>query len=284
MLRDLMGAALKVGLSVHPGKTKVLANEFANGPCQPAEISVCGSSFQILTPIESCKYLGKQLNIFSFPQLHDTDIDSRIRSAWRKFSVFKKELTSRCFRLKDRLRLFNSVITPCLLYGGGCWTLTAERRHKLATTQRKMVRKIVGTRRWTWEDSDASSVASSDKSSQHQVENWVDYIKRATRVAEDLCSKCGVEDSVSLLFRAKFRLAGHILRRSDSRWSAMVLSWTPEGGCRARGRPHRRWTDDLDDFFKHYHDLQPDDWRELATNREVWKQLESVFVESMIGH
>ena len=61
--------------------------------------------------------------------------------------MHKNELCSRHYSLRDRLRLFSAVITASVLYGCGTWAMTPERERKLRTTQRKMMRKIVGAQR-----------------------------------------------------------------------------------------------------------------------------------------
>ena len=66
---------------------------------------------------EGVKYLGRMLNIHSTTALHDAELDHRIASAWRKFWAKKYELTSPKFNSRDRFRLFDSTISPCLLYG-----------------------------------------------------------------------------------------------------------------------------------------------------------------------
>ena len=47
----------------------------------------------------------------------------------------------------DRLRLFNMVITPTLSYASGTWTLSKEHERMIRSTQRKMLRLIVQTKR-----------------------------------------------------------------------------------------------------------------------------------------
>ena len=51
-----------------------------------------------------------------------------------------------------RLKLLDSVVTPAVLYSLSTTPLTASQRERLDCTQRKMLRKIVGTRRRGDED------------------------------------------------------------------------------------------------------------------------------------
>ena len=111
------------------------------------------------------------------------------------------------------------------------------------------------------------------------LEPWMDWIQRATHIAEDYASRYGVTDWASAHFSRKFRLAGRIGRRMDSRWSKKVLYWVPEGATRQRGHPHKRWSDALDDFFKAAHQMEPGEWLNLCVDRNAWASLSSVFVK-----
>ena len=112
-----------------------------------------------------------------------------------------------------------------------------------------------------------------------QLENWIEYIQRPTHIAEDLCTRYGITDWVTRHYQLKFKLAGHMARRTDSRWSTRILYWRPLGGGRCQGRPCQRWTDDLDRFFKASFDLEPGGWRQLTFERKHWSSLSDSFVE-----
>ena len=49
--------------------------------------------------------------------------------------------------LKHRLRLFDAVITPTLCYAAGTWPSTKEHERMIQSTQRKMLRLIIQTKR-----------------------------------------------------------------------------------------------------------------------------------------
>ena len=89
-------------------------------------------------------YLGKSL---SLTDVHDTELQHRIARAWTKFAVYKDELCNKKYGLNHRLRLFDSVITPTILYGSGTWTMGRDRENTLRGTQRKMLRQVLGSGR-----------------------------------------------------------------------------------------------------------------------------------------
>ncbi len=54
-----------------------------------------------------------------------------------------------CIRERDRLRLFDAVVTPTLLYGCEAWTLRIDQPRRLQVLQRKMLRMVLNARRRT---------------------------------------------------------------------------------------------------------------------------------------
>ena len=65
--------------------------------------------------------------------------------------------------------------------------------------------------------------------------------------------------------KLKWEWAGHVARMHADRWAKIVTHWMPEGGHRRRGRPRRRWCDDLIVCAGQM-------WHETATDRRVWKE------------
>ena len=184
--------------------------------------------------------------------------------------------------MKDRMRLFESVVTPTVLYSAGTWTINAARSQKLRVAQRRMLRSIVqvGRKRKRCEGSDPeessseeftedgpfsstgaeSDVSSGEKSSE---ETWVQWITRATKVAELEAAKVKVTDWLIGQRLRKWGLAGHTARRDDGRWSNFVLDWQPIGQ-RKVGHPTQRWTDALS-WFAASHRF---DWQHKAHDRK----------------
>ena len=80
------------------------------------------------------------------------------------------------------------------------------------------------------------------------LEDWVPWIKRATRDAELAGRAHNVPNWVEEVARRKFRWAGHVARRNDGRWTKLVLQWSISGR-RDRGRPVMRWSDSVEKFF-----------------------------------
>ena len=135
MLKDLRSQAGAVGLELHMGKTKILSNGI--GPAtRRTEADIDGQKVEVLSPTDSTMYLGRAL---SLRNTHETEINHRITRAWCKFGQYKKELMSKAYPLSDRLRLFNAVVTPTVLYGSGAWVITKTREQKPRAAQRRMI-------------------------------------------------------------------------------------------------------------------------------------------------
>ena len=123
---------------------------------------------EILAKSESVKYLGQRI---SFYQQETLEIKSRIRAAWATFHKYRQELTSKNYLLKYRLRLlttfrkyrqeltskkymlklrlrlFDATVSPTLCYASGTWSPSREHERMIQSTQRKMLRLIIQTKR-----------------------------------------------------------------------------------------------------------------------------------------
>ena len=217
-------------------------------------------------------YLGRLLPLQS---LHDVELAHRLKRAWAKFMSYKKELCGKCYRLRDRLKLLNATVTPTVWYACGTRTTTEERERKLRTTQRKMLRWIVGVGRRTQKTDSQSGQKDEEEQSDEEEhpepeecahspekedeekqegESWVDWIRRSTHIATYHLQKLNIDDWVTKSRALKWSWAGHVARRRDGRWSTAILLWEPPVGKRRVGRPVARWRDDLDAYAaEHWH-------------------------------
>ena len=103
-------------------------------------------------------------------------------------------------------------------------------------------------------------------------------MQRVTGVALQEMRKAGVADWVDAVRQQIWRLAGHIARRTDNRWSEAMLDWTPDTGGRKAGRPLKRWEEDVAQFFRRRGVEERDAWRFEAACRDEWAKHESEFL------
>ena len=257
MLEDLMQEAAEYGLQVHSSKKKMIWNGHGRGTTLK-KTEVNGKPFDILQGEDSTEYLGR---LFCFEGMHDLELKNRVGKAWAKFGMYSAELTDRRIDLKKRMQLFKSVVQPTFLYGCASWTLTRQREQLIQTTQRKMMRKIMGTKRCSQDG---------------ELESWVDWIVRATRAAEVASVEHNVPDWVEEVHRRRYKWARKVATCEDGRWTKEILLLNV-GGKRPRRRPLTRWSESFARFLEHAYGSRdgPQEWMRLAQCEETWPALET---------
>ena len=142
MMCEFKDATDKMGLRIHADQTKILRSSMNSDTKR--YIKIGEMSIEILAKNESVKYLGHRI---SFHQQETLEIKSRIRAAWTTFHKYRQELPSKKYMLKLRLRLFDATVSPTLCYAAGTWTPSREHERMIQSTQRKMLRLIIPTKR-----------------------------------------------------------------------------------------------------------------------------------------
>ncbi|XP_075985622.1 uncharacterized protein LOC142982823 [Anticarsia gemmatalis] len=115
-------------------------------------------------------------------------------------------------------RLMDMCILPILTYGAQTWSLTSVQKSRLKVCQRAMERSILGVR-------------------------LTDRVRNTT-----LRSKTQIADVAEKAAKLKWNWAGHVCRMPDDAWAKIATKWTPPTGRRRRGRPRKRWRDELDSY------------------------------------
>ena len=178
------------------------------------------------------KYVGKSIP-GSLKHRNDIELGRRFQRAWHKFHEHRHVLTDQNVSVRLRLKLFQSVITPTLLFGLPAAALTKHQTQSLDVLQNKMLRLVVGWRRCEGED-------------------WADTMRRMRDRIANAMQIFPIEKWSELHYRRLFRFA----RRSacsDTEWTQKVIVWNPRythGATRARGRPPTRWDDRLQGFAR----------------------------------
>ena len=73
-------------------------------------------------------------------------------------------------------------------------------------------------------------------------------------------------------------------RRTDKRWTREVLEYHPVHGSRARGHPKTRWEDELDKFVWDSFCMPKGSWKELAQDRDFWRNLTTDYINYTIDY
>ena len=109
----------------------------------PLYLDIAGSMLEVLMHADVHKFLGRQIS-GNLSQRHVIELRHWIRVAWYKFQRHRKVLTNEHVSIKLRLKLFDAVVTPTILYGLHTLPLTHFQLQKLDALQRWMLRSIVG--------------------------------------------------------------------------------------------------------------------------------------------
>ena len=104
-------------------------------------------------------------------------------------------------------------------------------------------------------------------------EDWIEYIKRSTKEAEEHMKKMKIPCWIETHRRLKWRMARRIVSLPDKRWTRKIFDWQPglDNKIKTRrmvGRPKRRWEDDINEFLKT--DEIKDKTRYDLTNNNSW--------------
>ena len=277
MLEDLQQEALRYGLELHPEKTKILTNcTNKTGRDSCTSIEVNDMNIEILPLNGSVKYLGRKV---SFDDFQGVELQNRVRAAWASFMSNRDELTGRQYALKHRLRLFDAVVSPTVLYGCEAWSPTKRDEMFLQRTQRKMLRMILGAKRRT--------IVNPESNNTVELETWVDWIKRVTHAVEDELSRMKIKNWVQQIRSRRWNYFGRVLTHDPSRWTRIAYTWDPslhlDGPCfrsiqcsRIQARPRTRWVDDLSKFCVNM-EMDENGLLEAWKNQAEWQHLREEF-------
>ena len=123
-----------------------------------------------------------------------------------------------------------------MTYGCQTWSLNKQMTNKLRTAQRAMERKML------------------------------DLELKDKIPCSEIRKRTKIIDIIEYTLKQKWKWAGHIARLKDNRWTKRCTEWQPRKGKRSRGRPSRRWQDDITE-------KEGTTWIRKATDRRRWKTL-----------
>jgi len=244
MTEILQEELLKVGLQLNPEKSRALTTELSE---TPLFMEVSSAFVEVLGANVAHKYLGRKVT-GNLKQRNQVELDHRIQIAWMRFHKHRDVLLDRNVNIHSRLRFFESVITPTLLYGLHACALTSKQMESLDILQRKMLRRVVG---WV----------------RIQDEDWSETMSRMKSRVESALRVYPVEAWSAQFLRKQFRMVCRLSRR-DGEWAMRVSRWKPAlMYCDARrnsGRPAVRWDDRLNEFVRSH--LLIESWQAACAN------------------
>ena len=268
MLETLIPELAACGLQLNSAKTKILTTS----PLNTSEFAdVCGEMVQVIHAESVHKYLGRNLTA-NFLARKDMEFAHRLQVAWNKFPKYKHVLLNKHISLVLRLKLFDAVVSPAMLFGLATLPLTKVCLQKLGVVQRRMLRSIVGWVRI------------------HDDQNWRNIMAQMNHRMAIANILFPMEDWEDRLFRSKFRLA-HRIARSPEAWPAKSVSWNPltnwesNFACmpqRKRGRPSARWDDTLTNFSTEF--FRNEKWWHVASEVSLWFTSERFYAQFCRAH
>ena len=176
--------------------------------------AACVIGDTVLDIVTSFEYLGRVLSQDSDDHLA---VSHRIARGWTAFQKVKSILMSRHVPMKRKLKTYETYIIPCVLYASETIIWSAK--------EVKRVQKF-----------------------ENDIMRWLTNRRLRTHTSiEQLYALTGAKGLVGEIKSRKARWYGHVKR------SSLPVRATVEGvirGRRKRGRPRRRWIDDLPDWLK----------------------------------
>ena len=164
-----------------------------------------------LERVNTFKYLGATL-------AENGDLDAemthRIQSGWKNWKRISGILCDRRISLRVKGKVYKTVVRPAMMYGAETWAVKKAHEKKLDVAEMRMLRWMSG-------------VTKMDR-----IRN--ERIRGTTKVGE-ISKK--VQES-------RLKWYGHVSRREDEYVGKRVLGMEVPGK-RRRGRPKRRWMDNI---------------------------------------
>jgi hypothetical protein len=188
----------------------------------------------------------------------EEDIDRRIALAIVQLKALEKLWDRpRCASLRSRLRAYNALVLPVLLYNAGTWGVCQQLVQKLEVAHRHHLRRVLGVQ-WP-----------------HKISN------------KNLYERCSAEPIGTALRRYRWNLFGHVLRLAPTTPAQMAIDFYCDvrDSNKQRGRAHTTLPVLL---FNEYHsfkqhrkpskyrqkaDVAVRELRKLASNRKGWATL-----------
>ena len=162
--------------------------------------------------VKTMKYLGA---LFNGEGSCDEEIENRIGAASKVIGAMRSEVLERRELNKEtKMKVFNAMVVPTLLYGCETWTVQKRQESRLQATEMRFLRRVEGLTK-------LDRVRNVDIRQRLQQKAAVEAVKtkqRAWKVKVD-----GMDE-------------GRLVKRV---YSEKVI------GRRPRGRPRKRWTDNF---------------------------------------
>ena len=196
---------------------------------------------QELKEVDKYNYLGANV---SKQGGGGDDIVNRICKARVSFMKLKQIWSSNIYTLRSKLRLFNTLVKPVLLYGSETWKINEGDNRKLDTFFFKCLRRILQIR-------------------------WPYVVSN-----RDILAKTKLKTISTEVKLRRWKWVGHILRMEKNSNCETALTWTPEGR-RKVGRPKTTWRSTIENERRILGWNSWNEARRVAADRTRWRRFTS---------
>ena len=186
-----------------------------------------------LKNVDHFKYLG---SVIDKDGTIDRDVDLRVRAAWSSWRKLTGVLYDRKIPLRLKAKVYEAIIRPALTYGSECWAMKVTNKRKIATTEIRMLRGILGVSR------------------REHMRN------------EDIRRILHVSPIDEVMRGGRLRWFGHVQRREANNVTRRVMNLAIPG-ARRRGRPKKTWHQQLKDDMTDVGVTQ-----DVALDRNEWRR------------
>ena len=179
MMCDFKKASEKVGLRIHPDKTKILSNQSTINSDTKKHIEVGDVSIEILTRNESVKYIRSENLV-----LPTRDIGNQKQEQSSLDDIPQKQTRTdikktTCSNIV--CAFFDATVSPTLCYAAGTWTPSKEHERMIQSTQGKMLRLIIQTK-WKYKKIEKKDIEPKEERKMLTSPQFVALMTKATMV------------------------------------------------------------------------------------------------------
>jgi exonuclease III len=236
-------AAKRFGLTISLKKTEVVFQP-RSAVAQPKPTVLINDT--PLHVVDNFCYLG---SVMSQDAEISDDIKRRIAAAGTAFGRLEARLwCERGIRLATKVAVYKAVVLATLLYGCESWTMYRRHVRSLEQFHMRCLRHISKIK-------------------------WHDKIPNT-----EVLSRCGTTGVEAFIIRAQLRWIGHVSRMPASRLPKTVFYSELQSGSRPRGRPKKRFRDNLKVYMQST-DIDPNSWETIAAERSEWRRRCTVGVQ-----
>ena len=221
----------RFGLKINIGKTEV---QMISKESQPLSVYI---EEEKLKQVQTFTYLG---GVISENSTSSDDIKRRIGLAMGGMQKLSTIWKSKEITPETKMELYRVLILSIATYGSECWTLKKKDEHRLLVFEMSCLRRILG-------------VSRRDK-------------LRNTSIRESTNCQISIVEKIKAKQLFYF---GHIIRMSNERYPKLAVEGRIEGQ-RPRGRPPKRWLDNIKTSCQEIGITSVCEARRLVPNRKIW--------------